>query len=78
MIPTINEGDKIEIIPISPKIEIGDIVVYISHVNGCKLIAHRIISISGVNIVTKGDNNYYADKPINKKDLLAQVTRIIK
>ena len=51
--------------------EIGDIVVY---QEGRSLVIHRIISIDGDEIVTKGDANNIADSPISIKDVKGKET----
>ena len=46
----------------SDSYEVGDIVVY---QDGGTLVIHRIVSINGEEIITKGDANDIADDPIN-------------
>lgn len=50
----------------------GDITVFES--DGM-VIAHRIITINGDNVLTKGDALSLADPPIKKKNLLGKVVQ---
>ncbi len=53
----------------------GDIVTYYGEVNGqTELITHRVISVEGDTVITKGDNNPTADSPISKNEIVAVMT----
>lgn len=60
MEPTLSVNDLV-IVREADGYEIGDIVVY---QDGSSLVIHKIISIDGDEVVTKGDANNVADKPI--------------
>lgn len=67
----------------SPGTKLGmltDIVVYYSNEpGGFRLVAHRITNIfNNIFIITKGDNNFCADKPIKAKQLIGKVVKIKK
>lgn len=50
----------------------GDIVTYMGEVGGKpELITHRVISVSGDTVITKGDANDVADSPISKDEIVA-------
>lgn len=49
------------------ELHVGDIVLYN---NGGSNVIHRIVSINGDTIITKGDANNTADKPISKSSVL--------
>lgn len=50
----------------------GDIVTYMGEVGGKpELITHRVISVSGDTVITKGDANDVADAPITKDEIVA-------
>ena len=61
-------------------INIGDVVVYYNEEAGV-YVAHRVVNIyneDGVEyVLTKGDNNYYYDKPITADDINAEVVDVI-
>ena len=41
-----------------------------------KYVIHRIVKINRDNIITKGDNNSFFDKPIKKNKIIAKVIKI--
>lgn len=49
---------------------VGDVVVFSS---GASLVVHRILSIDGETVVTKGDANNTADAPIRLEDIKGRV-----
>ena len=69
MSPTIEIGD-IVVVKITKDINPNDIAVYIQDDN---FITHRIISINGEDIVTRGDANNSQDSPITKSDIFGKV-----
>lgn len=78
MFPMIQSGDIITINASKMEYSVGDIVVfYLKESDGIKLIAHRIIHIfDNKFIITKGDNNFIADKPIRIKKIIGKVVKI--
>lgn len=70
MEPTFKKGDML-FINKSDDLNEGDIVVYKT---GNILVVHRIVSIDGDTIITKGDANNIADNPITKADVKGKVT----
>jgi len=58
MAPTFRAGDVLWVSPLSGPITSGQIISF--NYQG-KLITHRVISISGDTLITKGDNNLTAD-----------------
>lgn len=54
-------------------INTGDIIIFKFKDN--KKAVHRVIKINK-KIITKGDNNYFFDKPILKSKIIAKVTKI--
>lgn len=78
MLPTICSGDILTIDTSEMDYCIDDIVVFYSNESdGIKLVAHRITHIfSNKIIITKGDNNFRADKPIRLKKLIGKVVNI--
>lgn len=74
MVPLINKDDKLQMIKIDIKnLQIGDIIVYYNNKN---FIGHRIVKIKRNQIITKGDNNPFLDKPLNLNQILGKVTAI--
>ncbi len=59
MEPTLRINDLV-FVKAAESYEVGDVVVY----QGSLLVIHRIVSIDGTRVVTKGDNNNTADDPI--------------
>ena len=63
MLPTLEEGDLV-VVQNSPfgDLTLGDVIVYDPpcSVTGASVI-HRVVGFSGGGVVTKGDNNNYAD-----------------
>ncbi len=59
MEPTLKPNDLVVIVK-ADKYDVGDIVVYQKE---NELIIHRIVMISGDQVVTQGDNNNTADEP---------------
>ena len=78
MLPTIHSGDILTINTTEAKYSVNDIVAYYSkESDGIKLIAHRITHVFGNKIViTKGDNNTIADKPIRINRIIGKVIEI--
>ncbi len=74
MEPLFRDGDSIEFekIPFS-KINIEDVITYIKY---DKLISHRVIYKNKDYVITKGDNNEFADNRVNKTNILGKVKRI--
>lgn len=70
MEPTFKKGDML-FINKTDDLKEGDIVVYKT---GNILVVHRIVSIDGYNITTKGDANNTTDNPITKADVKGKVT----
>lgn len=65
MEPTLSVNDMV-VVHEQSNYQINDIVVYQS---GSSLIIHRIESIDGVKVITKGDANNVSDQPINVSDI---------
>lgn len=63
MEPTIHVGDLIVIQTKEETYEVGDIITFYD-VEG-SFVTHRILSIEGSQMITKGDNNNSADSPTN-------------
>jgi signal peptidase I len=77
MYPTIKCGECIVYKNVSiSDLKKGDIVVYIDASSGRK-ICHRVDSIEGEGIWTKGDNNRFRDRRVvSKMNLLGLVTHV--
>ena len=63
------------IVKITQEVEDGDII---SYRNDDEIITHRIKSIDGEKIITKGDANNIQDKPITKSDVIGKVVYNLK
>lgn len=70
MLPKYKEGDTVFVKKIDRKLEVGDVIWFCEN---NKYIIHRVISIEGDYIITKGDNNKYADLPVNYNNILGIV-----
>lgn len=73
MAPEINPGDWI-IVKASNSIELKDIVTY--NKSG-EYITHRVIGAYNGTYVTKGDANNSTDDPIDKKQIVGEVVKIL-
>lgn len=76
MSDTINIGDivVVKIKKNSDKFQINDIVCF---KQDDYIITHRIISIEGNKILTKGDANNAEDKTISEEQIIGKVTKVI-
>ncbi|MFA5411391.1 MAG: signal peptidase I [Candidatus Omnitrophota bacterium] len=74
MDPVLKAGDILEVIPYHKrKLRRGDVIAFSSPLHGNK-VAHRIVSIRGEEIFTKGDNNKTADCwVLSPADILGRV-----
>ncbi len=72
MEPTLNIDDII-VVKIGEKYSVGDIISYIK--DGA-IITHRIVSVSGNNIIVKGDANNSSDTPISANDVVGKVVKV--
>ncbi len=73
MSPTMETGD-IVIIKIGDEIKENDIITYKKE---NVLITHRVVSIDGDTVITKGDYNNTEDEPIQKSNIIGKVVFII-
>ena len=73
MSPTMETGD-IVIIKIGDEIKENDIITYKKE---NVLITHRVVSIDGDTVITKGDYNNTEDEPIQKNNIIGKVVFII-
>ena len=73
MSPTMETGD-IVIIKIGDEIKENDIITYKKE---NVLITHRVVSIDGETVTTKGDYNNTEDEPIQKDNITGKVVFII-
>ena len=69
MEPEISVGDILIVLP-SEQYEVGDVVVY--QTQGMSVV-HRIISMEGDEVVTRGDANTGDDAPIHTKSIKGEV-----
>ncbi|MBO7078433.1 MAG: signal peptidase I, partial [Bacilli bacterium] len=65
--------DDIVIVKITTDTKEGDVISYISE---SSVVTHRIVSIEGDKIVTKGDANNANDEPIERKDVIGKVVHV--
>lgn len=77
MLPWIKAGDLIEIVPVSSAIRYGDVVAFFDNYHS-RIVAHRVIGRKKGYIITKGDNCFKADAPLNNDSLAGVVTKIIR
>ena len=72
MVPVLNPGDKIEIIPVEfEKIEVGQVIVFKNQYE--KLIVHRVVRKKKAQIITAGDSLRKYDSPLNREDIVGTV-----
>lgn len=76
MVPTIEDNSKCLCVK-KENYEVGNIVFFMLNYNNENLaILHRINSINGDTIITKGDNNNFTDPSIIKDDVLCFVPNV--
>ena len=72
MDPTIKENDII-IVSTNETYNVNDIITYRDDAN---FITHRIITMDGNTLITKGDANNATDQEVNKSDVIGKVVKI--
>ena len=72
MDPTIKENDII-IVSTNDTYNVNDIITYHDDAN---FITHRIITMDGNTLITKGDANNATDQEVNKSDVIGKVVKI--
>lgn len=77
MEPFIMNGDKIIADHRIKDFEPGDVVLFQREDEEGSFV-HRIISINGESVVTKGDNRFSPDKPIRISDIKGKITTVEK
>jgi signal peptidase I len=68
MRPTLDPGDTVLVDP-RQRVDVGDVIVFYTHERPTRTVVHRVISIAGDTIVTKGDNTSIEDHPIRMSDV---------
>ena len=76
MYPLIKQREDILRIVKTDSFKKGDIILYKSNID--HYVLHRILKIKKDKIVCAGDYNYWKDQPINKEQILGQLTTITK
>jgi signal peptidase len=74
MNPTLKPGDRLDTVPYGrQKIRRGDVIVFISPMDGCKVV-HRVVSVDSKGIKTRGDNCNRIDPwDLSPDDILGRV-----
>ena len=68
MNPVLNSPDVLHVVPYGQsRIRRGDVVVFPSPEGDCKVV-HRVVSVNGKEVRTKGDNNGHADSWVLKRE----------
>lgn len=70
MHPTLKCGDKLILRNVSDKEKLIASEIYIYRYNNTKTIIHRLIKCLKDSCIFKGDNNLYADKIVNRSNVL--------
>lgn len=70
MHPTYKRSDVLYVRKIEKAPLIGDVICFFAYNHH---VIHRVIAIEGDYVITKGDNNRYADPPVYYKDILGKV-----
>jgi len=78
MLPSFSPGQHLYVKQGAKDLSIGDVIVFTLNKNK-EYIVHRIISINGSKIFTRGDNNSSIDKTIiDSKNIIGRVEAIVK
>lgn len=73
MFPTIKDNSKCLCVK-KNKYEIDDIIFFFANLNNEIVgISHRISSINGEEIITKGDNNKFKDPPMTDENIVCAI-----
>ena len=76
MFPFIRDGDIITVSPLAGNMpRIGDVLAF-THPETGKLLVHRIVGITGIFFLPKGDNGFYIDGFVPKEGILGCVTNV--
>lgn len=71
MSPTLEVGDII-IVKITKDVKVDDVITYYKNND---FITHRVISINGEDLVTRGDSNNSSDSPVKLEMVVGKVVR---
>jgi signal peptidase I len=74
MYPLIRDHDYLHVEPCG-EVRVGDIVLVLAERG---LTAHRVVSVDGAVVVTRGDNAPAADDPVPRAKVLGKVTGVIR
>jgi hypothetical protein len=75
MRPTLLEGDELLLVPLEHPPQQGDVVV----VRGERgWVVHRVLTVSGLSVVTRGDACVRADRPVTLADVLYRVAAVTR
>ncbi|HET8775447.1 MAG TPA: S24/S26 family peptidase [Thermoanaerobaculia bacterium] len=74
MYPLIRDHDYLHVEPCA-EVRVGDIVLVLAERG---LTAHRVVSVDGAVVVTRGDNAPAADDPVPREKVLGKVTSAIR
>ncbi len=75
MWPELKKGDLVFIEGVDPKtIKVDDIIVYANEKNAFTI--HRVVELKEDSLITKGDANNIADKPIVYEDIIGRLYKI--
>ena len=73
MIPTFHNGDFLYVRSGGQKLTVGDVVVFSNSDTG-KYVVHRVVSLSGADLITRGDHNHLCDPlPVSLKQVVGRV-----
>ena len=76
MVPTIQDNSKCLCIK-KERYVVGDIIFFFAKINGeWTGISHRIFSINGEEIFTKGDNNDWIDPPMTIESVVCSIPTV--
>lgn len=76
MLPAIQDNSKCLCIK-KENYMVGDIILFFAKINGeWNAVSHRIFSIEGNNVFTKGDNNDWIDPPMPKENIICYIPYI--
>ena len=70
MLPTLPADCEIELVPLSPPVKLGELIVFVA---GDTLIAHRLVRRTGGYWIAQGDHRLVPDRPIRPDQVLGRV-----
>ena len=77
MQPQLQPGDAVVVRTRSPDVTLGRVISFRDKSRPWLVVSHRVISLNGNQLTTKGDHNPTADLPIQREQIVGQVIYVL-